>query len=164
LPHCKHTSPHHGVFLNANINLSASCATIVRLKFLTLYSDPNEFIYGTGKIGFWSLLEEGIGIIAGSLPALRPLLNLRIKITTSSTNPAASGNAYQSTSHSKQPSSRAAIKLDTFQVLGDNDVDHDDSDSQKNIIKETKYTVTSTRMQPKQSYEMGWDDKRVDHV
>jgi hypothetical protein len=34
--------------------------------------------------------------------------------------------------------------MDTFQTLGDGD-DHSDGDSQKNIIKETKYTVTSTR-------------------
>lgn len=124
----------------------ASCATIVRLKYLTLYSDPGEFMYGTGKIGFWSLTEEGIGIIAGSLPALRPLLSLRIRITTSSTGRAATGNTYPPVSRTKPASSRAAIMMDTFQTLGDNDVDHSDGDSQKNIIKETKYTVTSTRV------------------
>jgi hypothetical protein len=143
----------------ADLTLSASCATIVRLKFLTLYSDPGEFMYSTGKIGFWSLLEEGIGIIAGSLPALR------IKITTTSNAPATSGNAYASNQHSrKQPSSRAHIMMDTFQVLGD-DADQDDCDSQKNIIKETKYEVTSSRVvEPKQSHDMGWDDKRAHGV
>jgi len=36
--------------------------------------------------------------------------------------------------------------MHTFQTLGDgDDVDHSDGDSQKNIIKETKYTVTSTK-------------------
>lgn len=34
-------------------------------------------MFSTGAIGIWSVLEEGIGIIAGSLPALRPLLSLR---------------------------------------------------------------------------------------
>ncbi|KAF2028483.1 hypothetical protein EK21DRAFT_90611 [Setomelanomma holmii] len=126
----------------------ASCATIVRLKYLTLYSDPGEFIYGTGKIGFWSLIEAGIGIIAGSLPALRPLLSLRIKLTTSSTRPAPSGNAYPPHSHSRTaPSRTGVIMMDTFQTLGDgDDNDHSDGDSQKNIIKETKYTVTSTKV------------------
>jgi hypothetical protein len=140
----------------ANINTSASCATIVRLKYLTLYSDPGEFIYATGKIGFWSLTEEGIGIIAGSLPALRPLLNLRVRITTSSNSAAASGNVYTPASHSRQIPSRAAMKMDTFQTLGDNDVDLSDGDSQKNIIKETRYTVTSTSVKGKESQEMGW--------
>ncbi|KAK7911969.1 hypothetical protein PG985_014450 [Apiospora marii] len=55
----------------------ASCATVVRLRYLTLYNNPTEFMYSTGAIGLWSVLEEGIGIIAGSLPALRPLLSLR---------------------------------------------------------------------------------------
>ncbi|KAH7397129.1 hypothetical protein BKA66DRAFT_408557 [Pyrenochaeta sp. MPI-SDFR-AT-0127] len=142
----------------------ASCATIVRLKYLTLYSDPGEFMYSTGKIGFWSLLEEGIGIIAGSLPALRPLLSLRIRITTSSTAPAASGNAYPTGSHSRKAPSRSAIMMDTFQTLGDNDLDHSDGDSQKNIIKETKYTVTSTSLRHKQSQEMDWDHKKSSRV
>ncbi|KAK7959593.1 uncharacterized protein PG986_004447 [Apiospora aurea] len=55
----------------------ASCATIIRLRYLTLYNDQTEFMFSTGAIGLWSVLEEGIGIIAGSLPALRPLLSLR---------------------------------------------------------------------------------------
>jgi hypothetical protein len=145
------------------LSSSASCATIVRLKYLTLYSDPGEFIYGTGKIGFWSLLEEGIGIIAGSLPALRPLLSLRIRVTTSSQSPAASGNAYLSASHSK-PRPRPNIMMDTFQTLGDNDIDNSDGDSQKNIIKETKYTVTSTRVAGGHAPEMHWDHKSTNFV
>lgn len=40
----------------------------MRLRYLSLYSDPTEFKFGTGKIGLWSVIEEGIGIFAGSLP------------------------------------------------------------------------------------------------
>ena len=37
--------------------------------------------------------------------------------------------------------------MDTFQTLNDNDGDdNSDGDSQKNIIKETKFTVTSMSM------------------
>ncbi|KAI8933816.1 hypothetical protein NX059_009518 [Plenodomus lindquistii] len=125
----------------------ASCATIVRLKYLTLYSDPGEFLYGTGKIGFWSLTEEGIGIIAGSLPSLKPLLSLRIRITTSSATPGASGNMYPSNPMSRPTPSRGGnIMLDEFQTLADDgEAGSDgDGDSQKNIIKETKFSVTST--------------------
>jgi hypothetical protein len=128
----------------------------VRLKYLTLYSDPGEFLYATGKIGFWSLTEEGIGIIAGSLPALRPLLSLRIKITSGSTSPAASGNAYGTNSKNMQP--RSVIKMDTFQTLGGDDVDHSDGDSQRKIIKETRYTVTSSSVPGRKPSEE-WDDK-----
>lgn len=143
----------------ANLH-SASTATIVRLKYLTLYSDPGEFMFGTGKIGFWSLTEEGIGIIAGSLPALRPLLSLRIKITTSSAHNASSGRAYHSGSHHMPPPARSrGIAMDTFQTLGDNDEgDHSDGDSQKNIIKETKFTVTSSATAPGDK-GMGWNGK-----
>jgi hypothetical protein len=35
-------------------------------------------MYSAGAIGVWSMIEEGIGIIAGSMPALRPLLDLSI--------------------------------------------------------------------------------------
>ncbi|KAF2642228.1 hypothetical protein P280DRAFT_297048 [Massarina eburnea CBS 473.64] len=122
----------------------ASCATIVRLKFLTLYSDPGEFIYGTGKIGFWSITEEGIGIIAGSLPALRPLLSLRIRVTTSSNTPGpSSGNAYRSGSRPAPSRLAGGIMLDT---LANDDADNSDSDSQRKIMKETQFSVTSTNV------------------
>ncbi|KAF2017903.1 hypothetical protein BU24DRAFT_161861 [Aaosphaeria arxii CBS 175.79] len=127
----------------------ASCATLVRLKFLTLYSDPGEFMYGTGKIGFWSLTEEGIGIIAGSMPALRPLLSIRIRITTGSskTPGGASGSAYPPQSfHSRNTPSRPGIMMDTFQVLNDHDEPESDGDSQRKIVVETKYSVTSSKM------------------
>ncbi|KAF1830719.1 hypothetical protein BDW02DRAFT_88146 [Decorospora gaudefroyi] len=118
----------------------ASCATIIRLKYLTLYSDPGEFMYSTGKIGFWSLTEEGIGLIAGSLPALRPLLSLRVRVSAGSNTP----GTHLSASKSRQPTSRSrVVAMDTFQTLGDHDDEGSDGDSQKNIIKETQFTVTS---------------------
>lgn len=140
-----HTLQLHGHTLTFH---SASTATIIRLKYLTLYSDPGEFMFSTGKIGLWSLIEEGIGLIAGSLPALRPLLSLRIRVYAGSNTPASGGRAYPSGSHHIQPSARSrGIVMDTFQTLGDHDdgeADQSDGDSQKNIIKETKFTVTST--------------------
>jgi hypothetical protein len=100
-------------------------------------------MYSTGKIGFWSLTEEGIGLIAGSLPSLRPLLSLRIRVSAGSNSPAGASGAKAVSS--RQPTSRSrVIAMDTFQTLNDNDGDdNSDGDSQKNIIKETKFTVTS---------------------
>jgi hypothetical protein len=117
-------------------------------------------VYGTGKIGFWSLIEEGIGIIAGSLPALRPLLSLRIRVTTSSTNPP-SGNAYASQSKHRQP--RSSIKMDTFQTLGDVDGGSDDGASQRKIVKEMAYTVTSSHGSP-QGQDTVWNDKHSTYL
>jgi hypothetical protein len=111
-----------------------------------LYSDPGEFMYSTGKIGFWSLTEVGIGLIAGSLPPLRPLLSLRVRVSAGSNSPVggASGGKQHATTSNRQPTSRSrVIAMDTFQSLGDNDDGESDGDSQKNIIKETKFTVTS---------------------
>jgi hypothetical protein len=128
---------------------SASCATIVRLRYLALYSDPGEFMYGTGKIGFWSLMEEGIGIVAGSLHALRPLLSLRLGVSSSCNTPAAAeGRSEPLSGSNKHGRSRSrVVMMDTFQTLGDGEEgEHDDADSQKNIVKETKYSVTSSKV------------------
>lgn len=35
-------------------------------------------MYSTGQIGLWSVIEEGIGLTAGSMPALGPLLHTRV--------------------------------------------------------------------------------------
>ncbi|PNP45070.1 hypothetical protein TGAM01_v206827 [Trichoderma gamsii] len=120
----------------------ASCATIVRLRYLTLYSNPTEFMFGTGKIGLWSVIEEGIGIIAGSLHALRPLLSLPIFGGTSKggTSGSSSANKFMS-SRSGHQDRRADINMDTFQQLGDTDGDGD-AESSKHILKETKVTMT----------------------
>mgnify|MGYP004511643351 CR=1 FL=1 len=53
--------------------------------------------------------------------------------------------------------------MDTFQALGDGDeIEHDDGDSQKNIVKETKYTVTSSQVAVSEeervrSQVLGWE-------
>lgn len=124
-------------------------------------------MYGTGKIGFWSLTEEGIGIVAGSLPALRPLLSLRVGFSSSMNTPgAATSGRSEPLRHSnhKHGRSRSAVMMDTFQTLGDGDVEdeHDDGDSQKNIVKETKYSVTSTKVaiseeERMKSQVLGWE-------
>lgn len=63
-------------------------------------------MYGTGKIGFWSLMEEGIGIIAGSLPALRPLLSLKVGFSSSMNTPTPGGYA----SGRSEPRSKSTLR------------------------------------------------------
>lgn len=120
----------------------ASCATIVRLRYLSLYSDPTELMFSTGKIGLWSLIEEGMGIFAGSLPALRPLLSRSFFNGTSSgnSNSASAGNKYNQPWTGKYHGSKE-VQLDTFhQLAGEKDSDRD---SQKHILKETRVTMTN---------------------
>ncbi|RFU35552.1 hypothetical protein B7463_g755, partial [Scytalidium lignicola] len=118
----------------------ASCATIVRLRYLSLYSNPAEFMFSTGKIGIWSVIEEGIGIFAGSLHALRPLLSLPFLngSTTSKSSNIASANKFKQ-ARSGHESLTSGVKMDTFKKLADKD---GDGDSQKHILKETHITVT----------------------
>ncbi|OOF98706.1 hypothetical protein ASPCADRAFT_512913 [Aspergillus carbonarius ITEM 5010] len=49
-----------------------SVAVIMRIPYLHTYHDPN-LLYATYQIDFWSIIEIGIGITAGSLATLRPL-------------------------------------------------------------------------------------------
>lgn len=59
---------------NRNPQNSASTATLVRLRYLFSYNDPSDYLYNIANIAIWSIIESGTGLIAGSLPALRPLL------------------------------------------------------------------------------------------
>ncbi|KAF2999931.1 hypothetical protein E8E13_009060 [Curvularia kusanoi] len=146
---------------------AASCATIVRLRYLALYSDPGEFMYGTGKIGFWSLMEEGIGIVAGSLPALRPLLSMRVSFNSSMNTPGGTPGHTSGRSEPFRPSRYVrpgsdTLAMNTFQTLPGDEGEHDDGDSQKNITKETKYTVTSSSVgiseeERMRSQVLGWE-------
>ncbi|KAI3539021.1 hypothetical protein CSPX01_09148 [Colletotrichum filicis] len=53
---------------------NASAATIVRLPYLQYYNQVENYLHNIANIVLWSILECGIGIIAGSLPSLRRLL------------------------------------------------------------------------------------------
>ncbi|OGE50553.1 hypothetical protein PENARI_c016G09952 [Penicillium arizonense] len=52
----------------------ASSAVIVRIPFVKTFDDLDDFLYATVQIAYWSNLEVGLGITAGSLATLRPLL------------------------------------------------------------------------------------------
>ncbi|KAL4931364.1 uncharacterized protein BDV17DRAFT_256685 [Aspergillus undulatus] len=51
----------------------ASSAVIVRIPFVKTFSNP-DFLWATIEIAIWSNIEAGLGITAGSLATLRPLL------------------------------------------------------------------------------------------
>lgn len=51
----------------------AGVAVIVRFPYLKYYADK-QFLYKTAYIAIWSNIEAGLGITAGSLPTLRPLI------------------------------------------------------------------------------------------
>ncbi|OBS26252.1 hypothetical protein FPOA_00192 [Fusarium poae] len=61
----------------------ASICTIIRLPYLKGFSQPHNYLYNMGHIILWSTIESGIGIVAGSLPALRKLASSRFHFSSS---------------------------------------------------------------------------------
>jgi hypothetical protein len=55
------------------IGCIASAAVIIRIPFVHHYQDV-EFLYNTYQISIWSNVEAGLGITAGCLTTLRPLV------------------------------------------------------------------------------------------
>jgi hypothetical protein len=116
-------------------------------------------MFGTGKIGLWSIIEEGIGITAGSLHALRPLLSLPFFGSTGSSNN--TGASASASNKFNQPKSghraqRNDISLDTFQQLGDTD-----ADSSRHILKETEVSMTRSDQTEKGPGKGKWDRTQV---
>ncbi|KAF5002378.1 hypothetical protein FGRMN_390 [Fusarium graminum] len=149
------------VIFMLSLGAFASCATVVRLGYLTLYNNPDEFMYSTGAIGLWSILEEGIGIIAGSMPAMRPLLSLPF---FSRHTYASNAGSNQLSGHMNMPNTasgrkanpsqnkKCSLELNDFRAHLTTNIGYghgegtkqslDDSDSQKYILKSTKVVVT----------------------
>ncbi|ODM21332.1 hypothetical protein SI65_02175 [Aspergillus cristatus] len=61
----------------------ASAAVIVRIPYIRHYAD-REFLYKTTNISIWSNIEASLGITAGSLTTLRPLIRFFRKASTGS--------------------------------------------------------------------------------
>ncbi|PWY71155.1 integral membrane protein [Aspergillus eucalypticola CBS 122712] len=56
-----------------SIGCIACCAVIVRIPYVPTFADP-DFLYATYEVAVWSNVEVGLGIFAGSLATLHPLL------------------------------------------------------------------------------------------
>jgi hypothetical protein len=104
-------------------------------------------MFSTGAIGLWSIIEEGIGIIAGSLPALRPLLSLPIFSRASAGE--SKGTPYANSNHLRQSRNwhhplGSGVKMDTLERINSADGDGDgDGGSERHILKRTEVAVTS---------------------
>ncbi|KAJ0121927.1 cation-transporting atpase 4 [Diaporthe amygdali] len=155
------------VVLMLGLAAFASCATIIRLRYLTLYNDQAEFMFSTGQIGLWSVVEEGIGICAGSMPTLRPLLSLSIfgGSTNASDDPSRGTLPLSSSNHLKQGEQRDAVKMQTMRSPRENKGrGSTDDDSLKHILKETQVTVTAETYhagddQWSRNQVTGWDSR-----
>lgn len=52
----------------------ASTATLIRLQYLVSYQSTVDYLYRIAHVVLWSIIESGTGIVAGSMPALAPLI------------------------------------------------------------------------------------------
>lgn len=129
----------------------------MRLRYLVLYNDPVEFLFGVVPIGVWSLVEEGVGIIAGSLAALRPLFKNLSFLRSSSggtSNGVSSSGRLGFTSHfsSRGAHRKGSMKMQNLvSTSATSDLERGsskdpfgDSNSQMNILKETNVNIVTT--------------------
>ncbi|CAH0031656.1 unnamed protein product [Clonostachys rhizophaga] len=116
----------------------ASIASIVRVPYSNAYLKPDDFIYQVSNIILWTVVECGVGILAGSLPSLRAFFKSLAK--DKSTNPSGSyatdlvtiGQIRAGQDHSQ------AMELGFATVNRDADIQHEhDNDSTSHIIKST---------------------------
>ncbi|KAI0156828.1 hypothetical protein GGR57DRAFT_511177 [Xylariaceae sp. FL1272] len=128
------------------LGVVASTATLVRLKYILNYNNPNDYLNGIANIAIWSIVESGIGLIAGSMPALRPLLRHIAFFGSSSYVVSSSGRG-------KGTRDRKSHKLVTLRGLGTNNgtttveagrrswEEISDAESQKGILDINNITV-----------------------
>lgn len=126
-------------------------------------------MFSTGQIGLWSVVEEGIGICAGSMPTLRPLLSLSIfgGSTNASNDPSRGTLPLSASNHLKQGDQRDAVRMETMRsprTSKGRPRGSTDDDSLKHILKETQVTVTAETYSAgedswSRSQALGWDHR-----
>jgi hypothetical protein len=135
---------------------SASTATLVRLRYLLAYNTSENYLLSIANIAVWSITESGIGLIAGSMATLRPLLKYIpfLKDTFSSGAATTGMSRSRKTKGDRSTNHAHSHPLDTLPLHTSNahhttcDADSSgwerlsDSDSQRNILKEGTITVT----------------------
>ncbi|OHE98236.1 hypothetical protein CORC01_06433 [Colletotrichum orchidophilum] len=120
------------------ITLTASTATIIRMPYSSAYSNPVNLLLtieceeNVGNIILWTVVECGMGIIAGSLPMLRQLFKGLAKELSNQDDTYAlrARSGTMALGHGRNRSDRES-PLDT------------ETDSTRGIIKTTRIDVTA---------------------
>jgi hypothetical protein len=150
------------------LSCSASIATCVRFKYLMAYVDPKEYLYGQPDMGTWTGLETTLGMIAGSLPALRPLFR-HVPLLSGTTKASRKrtgepGLAYKLQSFGKAKKQNKTESTDIITYMGHaihvsagKDVERgvqEDSASQTHILSEDRHDILmETRVEVKSERE-----------
>ncbi|KAM0336969.1 hypothetical protein ACHAPQ_003555 [Fusarium lateritium] len=112
----------------------ASLCTIIRLPYLKYYTIKSNYLYNVANIVLWSLVESGIGIIAGSLPSLRKLVSRRWHFNPSTGSSPTHITPYTGTNRAVITTNTATVGRRTHEDEGVGDWEQlDDSASTKKI-------------------------------
>ncbi|KAK9424291.1 hypothetical protein SUNI508_13744 [Seiridium unicorne] len=124
----------------------ASTATIVRIGYLRYYTITEDYLYNIANIALWSIVESGIGIVAGSLATLRPLLKYIPFMQNTSNSDASKSNKTKQRGQSYKLDSLGRSGNGVLQATcrgGRNESDDmSESASQKGILEDSKIRVT----------------------
>ncbi|KAK5789549.1 hypothetical protein VI817_008672 [Penicillium citrinum] len=119
----------------------ASSAVIIRFPFVKTFGDF-QFLYATYQIAIWSNIEAGLGITAGSLATLRPLLR---KIMGSRSDPDySSGFPRISGSRQARASGQRPMPLGSLDTNG------------RNELRPDKLAVVVTNIESQRDMENSW--------
>ncbi|KAF2756963.1 hypothetical protein EJ05DRAFT_501502 [Pseudovirgaria hyperparasitica] len=98
-----------------SLGATSSVASMIRLKFINGSVFGPDFFQNASNLAFWSTIEPGIGIVAGSLATLRPLLRAAISLACHGISNTVSGSRSQS-GHNKGYSRYGSeqLRMSTF--------------------------------------------------
>ncbi|KAK1526675.1 hypothetical protein CPAR01_13203, partial [Colletotrichum paranaense] len=141
------------VRLILGLGLLAGIASIIRVPFTNAYMKASDVLYHAGNIVLWTIVECGLGIIAGSLPMLRAFFKRLAKDTSTQEPYNRSGDTNLVTfgqgKGRQGPIYETDLGVTVIGGAGDNDSNNsnhdDDAESTRRIIKvtrEVRHSVT----------------------
>ncbi|KAL5046597.1 hypothetical protein BDW71DRAFT_214616 [Aspergillus fruticulosus] len=122
----------------------ASSAVIVRIPFVKTFADP-DFLYATIEIAIWSNIEVGLGITAGSLATLRPLLRKWMGSSSDPSYPRGTPSPFPGRSGSRIPGASGRDRAFPLGSLDDS-----------NRLRPDKLALTVTTVQTQHDPEDRW--------
>ncbi|KAH7263741.1 hypothetical protein BKA59DRAFT_506755 [Fusarium tricinctum] len=126
------------------LGMLSSIASIIRIPYSNAYMTPDNFVYHVGNIILWTVVECGVGVVAGSLPSLRAFFKILAK-DRSTNDYSGSHNTTDLLTIGRvrgRPSRITAIELGTNRrgsnESNDSPQDQDDDSTRRIIVKVTK--------------------------
>ncbi|KAF4975999.1 hypothetical protein FZEAL_7285 [Fusarium zealandicum] len=134
------------------LGMLSSIASIIRIPYSNAYMTPDNFVYHVGNIILWTVVECGVGVVAGSLPSLRALFKSLTKDRST--------NDYSGSHHTTdlltigrdrgRPSRTTAIELGTNRPgsneSNDGPQDQDNDSTRRIIVEVTRFIYNILRL------------------